>query len=505
MIESRRIARYAFLDEVALQGQDREVVLWRGFDEVLARDVSIRLLPQDDPRATAVIAAAQASALVEDRRLLRILDVFEVPATSESVATIAIVSEWATGVTLEEMMRARDWEPLPLEQAISIVDDVARAVAAGTANALNHRRLRPSSVIVTDAHEVRVRGLAVDAALWGQLDPTLTSDLADVDGLGSLLYFLLTGVWSGSGSLPAVGLPRAPRAGGHVLPPSRISASVPRAIDDCIARSVQDSERARGVTVVTGAPAFAAMLGLSRDYLAGPSESALLTFRTERRLGGVGRALVIACGTAGVVTVGLLGWALLNGGRGAWSPAPNAAVAATTTLTSTALPVTETPVGIEQVIPVMTATSFDPYADDNENGKADGRKGRENEADVSKAIDVDSASAWTTSMYRSADADGKGGIGLILDLGAPHSVNSVSIDFDGVGTETEVRVSDKVYRDPGTWNLLASAPAGGRSIELRAPRAKVGRYVLLWFPTLPDSPTSPGSFSLGVSGVEVRG
>ncbi|MSW43287.1 MAG: hypothetical protein F2836_00820, partial [Actinobacteria bacterium] len=70
MIESRRIARYAFLDEVALQREDREVVLWRGFDEVLARDVSIRLLPQDDPRATAVIAAAQASALVEDRRLL---------------------------------------------------------------------------------------------------------------------------------------------------------------------------------------------------------------------------------------------------------------------------------------------------------------------------------------------------------------------------------------------------------------------------------------------------
>jgi hypothetical protein len=96
-------------------------------------------------------------------------------------------------------------------------------------------------------------------------------------------------------------------------------------------------------------------------------------------------------------------------------------------------------------------------------------------------------------------------MGLILDLGAAHSVNSVSIDFDRVGAEAEVRVSDKIYRDPGTWNLLASAPAGGRSIELRAPRAKVGRYVLLWFPVLPKSPTSPASFSVGVSGVEVRG
>lgn len=231
MSDARRIARYTLLDEVASRREDKDVVLWRGFDEVLARDVSIRLLPQDDPRASRVIAAAQASALVEDRRLLRVLDIFQVPATSDSVATIAIVSEWATGVTLEEMMRAQSWEPLPLEQAMSIVDDVARAIAAGAETSVSHRRLRPSSVIVTDAHEVRVRGLGVDAAIWGQLDPTLSPEAADIDGLGSLLYFLLSGVWPGSGSLPAVGLPRAPRAGGHVLPPSRISANVPRSID----------------------------------------------------------------------------------------------------------------------------------------------------------------------------------------------------------------------------------------------------------------------------------
>jgi len=502
--EARRIARYTLLDEVASRRDDHDVVLWRGFDEVLARDVSIRLLPQDDPRASSVIAAAQSSALVEDRRLLRVLDIFEVPATNDSVATIAIVSEWATGATLEEMMRARLWEPLPLEQAISIVDDVARAIAAGAETSVSHRRLRPSSVIVTDAHEVRVRGLGVDAALWGQLDSTLSPQAADIDGLGSLLYFLLAGVWPGSGSLPAVGLPRAPRAGGHVLPPSRISANVPRSIDDCIARSVQDAERARSVLMVSNAPAFVSMLSLSRDYLTGPGETAGIAFSRPDGVGAVGRVVAVISGLAGVAIIALLGWALFTGGEGPWRPNPEAAVAATI-LTGTATPVTETQVGIEQVIPVVLATSFDPYADDNENGKLDGRKGRENEADVAQAIDGDAATAWTTSNYGTADADGKGGIGLILDLGAAHSVNSVSIDFDGVGAEAEVRVSDKVYRDPGTWNLLASAPAGGRSIELRSPRAKVGRYVLLWFPVLPKSPISPDSFSVGVAGVEVRG
>ncbi len=504
MSEPRRIARYTLLDEVASRREDHDVVLWRGFDEVLARDVSIRLLPQDDPRASRIIAAAQASALVEDRRLLRVLDIFEVPATTDSVATIAIVSEWATGVTLEEMMRAQSWEPLPLERAMSIVDDVARAIAAGTETSVSHRRLRPSSVIVTDAHEVRVRGLGVDAALWGQLDPTLSPETADIDGLGSLLYFLLAGVWPGSGSLPAVGLPRAPRAGGHVLPPSRISANVPRPIDDCIARSVQDAKRARSVLMVNNAPAFVSMLSLSRDYLTGPGESAGIAFSAADGVGTVGRVVAVIGGFAGVAIVALLGWALFTGGEGPWRPNPEAAVAATI-LTATATPITETQVGIEQVIPVTSVTSFDPYADDNNNGKLDGRKGRENEADVAQVIDGDTATAWTTSNYGTTDADGKGGMGLILDLGAAHSVNSVSIDFDRVGAEAEVRVSDKIYRDPGTWNLVASAPAGGRSIELRSPRAKVGRYVLLWFPVLPKSPISPDSFSIGVSGVEVRG
>jgi hypothetical protein len=246
------------------------------------------------------------------------------------------------------------------------------------------------------------------------------------------------------------------------------------------------------------------MLSLSRDYLHGASEHPIVTFSGTQGIGTVGRVGAVVGGLAGVMVIAVTGWALLTGGEGPWRPNPDAAVAASI-LTGTATPVTKAPVGIEQVIPVISATSFDPYADDNDNGKLDGRKGRENEAEIFKVVDADSTSAWTTGQYGSADADSKGGIGLILDLGAAHSVNSVSIDFDGVGAEAEVRVSDKIYRDPGTWNLLASAPAGGRSIELRAPRAKVGRYVLLWFPALPKSPTSPDAYSLGVSGVEVRG
>jgi hypothetical protein len=81
----------------------------------------------------------------------------------------------------------------------------------------------------------------------------------------------------------------------------------------------------------------------------------------------------------------------------------------------------------------------------------------------------------------------------------------VTLDFDGAGTDTEVRVADRIYRDPGTWNLLTSAPAGGAKIGLRAARPIVGRYVLLWFPRAPEVAAKPGTYRVAVRDVAVTG
>ena len=75
------------------------VQLWRGRDEVLERSVSIRLVRSDDERIVAVLGAAQAAAMAEDRRLLRLLDVLSINATFEQPAYTAIISEWSTGKT----------------------------------------------------------------------------------------------------------------------------------------------------------------------------------------------------------------------------------------------------------------------------------------------------------------------------------------------------------------------------------------------------------------------
>jgi hypothetical protein len=496
-----RISRYLLDDCVRTAEQDEGASLWHGRDEVLDREVSVRLLDADDPRAPAFVGAARAAALVDDRRLLRILDVLEVAAHDDEPARIAVVSEWVRGQSLEQLMRARDWAPVPDEQAIAIVDDVARAIAAGIDRNVGHGRLRAASVIVTDAQEIRVRGLAVDAALWGPLAPGLTPERADVDGLGSLLMLLSTGTWPG----PDAGesLPASPRAGDRILPPSQIVAGVPRAIDDLVARSVHDAARPRGTTNLPDVPAFVTALGVVRDHRSAPGAvGAAIPLTPARRISrGAGRLIVSLLALALAVAVGVVGWQIVTGGPSAWQPSTEDASAV---LTASAAPEPSS-AGIEQVVPIVAVQSFDPFGDDNKNGKADGRKGRENEEEAALAADGTLATTWTSDRYRSADLDGKGGVGLVLDLGRSIPVRAVTLDFDGAGTDTEVRVADRIYRDPGTWNLLTSAPAGGAKISLRAARPIVGRYVLLWFPRAPEVAAKPGTYRVAVRDVAVTG
>ena len=491
---SRRIARYLLLDEIQTPTHDPAVSFWRGHDEILDREVSVRLLHADDERANAFLGAARAAALVDDRRLLRILDILEIPASDDGPAAIAVVSEWARGHNLVEGLAARAGDAMPVERAVAIIDDVARAVAAGLATKVAHGRLRPSSVIVTDAGEVRVRGLAVDAALWGQLDPRLTKEQADVDGLGSLLYLLVTGTWPTASCFTP--LPPAPRNGSTVLPPSHLRADVPRHVDDCIARSVHAAARPRGVRNVADAAGFAAMLGVTRDHVAPAADG-----EVSAPMRVVGRLLAALAAVAVAVGVGTLGWQLVVGGPKAWSDTKSGA----DTLLTTPTVQTITDTGIERVLPVAAVRSFDPRGDDDHNGKADNRKGRENDDRAPNAIDADKATAWTSAKYATPDLDGKGGVGLVVDLGATQSVRAVSLDFVGAGAPVEVRVADRIYPDPGTWNLLTTAGAGGGHIDLRGARPINGRYVLIWFPQVPPSATADGRYQVQVGEVTIRG
>ncbi len=514
MRATEQLGRYQLLDLVTQdEGVDQrmDVYLWHAFDETLDRAVAIRVMSADDPRAAAVTGAAQAAARVDDRRLLRVLDILNLPASGNDTARIAVVSEWASGRNLERTIEDRGGRPFAPAEALALVAEVARALAAGAADNVSHGRLRPSSVFITDAGEVRIRGLAVDAALFGPLPDTgsAPSDRAqgDVDALGCLVYLLTTGYWPGAQPISA---PSAPQAGGVTLPPSQVRAAVPRSVDDVVARSVMSAARQRGVARVSDAAGFAGMVGIALDHVAPVASVQAMprspVQRTARMVGVfIGRLVVIALAAALVFGIAWAGWQLLSGPAKRTAQATNSATDGL--LTSAARPAEDIAGGVvETTFPISAYRSYDPFGDDDGNGKPDKRKGRESEELVATVNDDDPETAWLTSQYATPELEGKEGVGLVLDLGQPRDVQQLSLKLVGTGSNVEVRVADKVLSDPALWTPLASAVGAKDTIDLRAPRPVTGRYVLIWITRVPPAAeSSPGVYQGGVRNVVVRG
>jgi len=467
------IGRYELLEQLEPGVVDRAVATWKAHDSVLDRLVSLRLLEAGDPRAAAFLGSAQAAARVEDRRLVRVLDIFQ--TSHDGIDYVAVISEWATGRSLVDLIADG---PLKADEAVELITEVALAVSAGLATNVSHGRLRPTSVFVTDAGEVRVRGLAVDAALWGVLDPAVSKQAADVDGCGSLLYLLLTGTWPG----PALdNIEPAARAGAHVLAPSRVRASIPRSIDDVIARSVQSVQRPRGVMNVTDIDGFLTILGNARGQVT-PIAPGTTGVQRQRRIWQPVTAVLAAIVL--VIGLGFVGLRLLSFGGS--STAKQSVTIDTAILTESIAPTTiAAPTG--QIWPIANVRSYDPFGDDNGDGRPDKRKGKENNADTINVIDGNPDSGWQTERYGTANLDGKGGVGIVFDLGEPRPIQSALLSFDGIGTSAQIRVSNDIQPDPALWSSVATVEGAGEQIEIRSPRPVTGRYVLVWFTKLPAS------------------
>ncbi|MDP1875986.1 MAG: hypothetical protein Q8M17_00290, partial [Actinomycetota bacterium] len=89
----------------------------------------------------------------------------------------------------------------------------------------------------------------------------------------------------------------------------------------------------------------------------------------------------------------------------------------------------------------------------------------------------------------------------------PRDVLEVSLTLVGRGSNVEVKIADKIFRDPALWTPLASGIGASNRIEVRAPRPVTGRYVLIWFSRLPpaEEDVGLGLYQGGVRSVVVRG
>lgn len=499
MRADQRIGRYLLQSRLSIDPGLRsgyDVQLWQAYDTVLDRTVTIRAIVEDDPRVNAVVGAARAAALVDDRRLLRVLDILKIPAKRGLPGFVGIVSEWASGEHLEEAVAQGDgpWDPT---LALDVVTQVARTLSTSLSHRVTHGRLRPNRVFVTDAGEVRVRGLGVDAALFGSSLPDATPEQADVDALGCLVYLLTTGYWPGTIRVSA---PEAPQSRGHVLPPTQIRANLPRSIDDIVARSVVSAARARDVARVPDSQAFATMVSATLDHLA-PVSTTIVPVARKRPARVMRRALAIGSIAAGLVLVAALGAALARPSISA--PVQKPATDAMLTASAQPVPVPSVDAALTSTYAITEAHSYNPLGTRFLKQGTPEALQSENETQAARAIDADPASAWLTRLYGTPTLDDKGGVGLVLDLGQERSIDEISLQLVGSGSDVTVKVADSIAADPEQWKPFGSATAASGSLDLRVPNPVTGRYVLVWFTRLPVATGVEDKYQGGVRGATV--
>ncbi len=239
-------------------------LFWRATDQVLARSVAVHVLPDTDPRASALLGGARSSALVSDPRLLRVLD------AAAADGMVYVVNEWGSGVSLDRLLAEGALSP---RRAAWLVQEVADAIAVAHRNGVAHGRLLPENVMVSEAGTVKLIGFVVDAILrspGGQRLVTdgspLTARASDVVNLAGLLYAALVCRWPGTeGST----IPVAPAEHGRPLRPRRVRAGVPRPLD-AICEQVLNGQLHPNVAPIDTALEIKAALS---DFLGDPSGS----------------------------------------------------------------------------------------------------------------------------------------------------------------------------------------------------------------------------------------
>ncbi|MCW6005034.1 protein kinase [Micromonospora sp. CPCC 205371] len=196
--------RYRLVERLGAGGMS---VVWRGFDEVLGRQVAVKVLDGElasDPafRRRIRIEARAAARLCHPH----ITNVYDY---GQSDGTPYVVMELVDGEPLADVL-ARDGV-LPWQTAVTICGEVASALAAAHRRGIVHRDVKPANVMLTDAGAKVVDfGLSAligesdvgpDGNLLGtpaylapeRLDGGAVSPAADEYGPGLLLYRALTG------------------------------------------------------------------------------------------------------------------------------------------------------------------------------------------------------------------------------------------------------------------------------------------------------------------------
>jgi hypothetical protein len=488
--------RYQLEERIASGGA---AVVWRAFDETLARTVAIKLLHPHHATDEVVVERFEresvAAAQLNHPNAVRIYD------TGREDELVYLVMEHVDGPSLRQVLQRRP--QLDCIAVAAIGEQVAAALGEAHAHGLVHRDVKPANILIASDGTVKVTDFGIAKALDSeatlttpgtvvgtaayvapeQLEEGQVDARADVYALGVVLYECLTGRPAFAGDTPTA--TAAMRLTHELLPPRQLRADVPRLLDDVIVRSTRNDRTARYSDGSVMAAALAPQVPVKPSELTAAlvaeagDVSELDALPPEPERARTGPIPVTRREYARRLAAAFVGGLLLT----------LIAVLATQNLRAD-----EVSSGSRgSSLPVEDVVLWDPT-------------GREidNPADVTRAADGDPTTSW-----RSADhendllGDGSDGMGLVFDLGSDQEVREVVLNANRGGLDVSLYRSSE-YVDPGFGNLGPWGEPLATGMDVRANHTfqlspTTGRYWMLWITGL----STAGSESYNAEVAEV--
>ncbi|MEV4491222.1 protein kinase family protein [Micromonospora coxensis] len=486
--------RYELVEHINNDSAGR--LVWRGVDVVLRRPVAVVLRYPGGDSATEMLQAAVAASRVIHPNLVGVYD-----AIDEGERAY-VVREWVDGRSLRELVAAG---PLDPARATAIGNAVASALASVHATGMVHGNVHPGTVMISDDGRV----VLADARTDGD-----DSQENDVRAVGGILYFALTGHWphaeaplrgatAGHGRAAIVDAVRD--ASGSIAAPRQVRAGVPAYLDD-LTMDLLDPEIASPSSDVLAAELGRLDIPTEDHFL---DQTGTIRFSADpgddpSPLAAAGGRKV-AIGIAGLLAVALVGLLIGISAFGG-DKSPDTQPVARPSASAPAGGGTSAPAATVGALNIEDVRIIDP----------DSRTRNELD-DAEKVIDGEEDKGWETDTYNAAKFGGlKKGMGVWIDLGAPHSVKSVQAVLSSTGASAELRagIADFPSSSSGDKQLVASYTMligqpfeghDGTKMTFNGFDAdKQYQYLLFWITELPEKDSGDG-YKIGVQEITVQG